>query len=435
MDSNSIALITGGASLAAFALWLGLFYRNRVSSVTPRQLFIIILTIGLACRVAFSLLTPTFYAPDEQSHFKYVKYLAENRALPVQTSRTDAETNDWEYYQPPLYYVSLTPVYLLAENLFQNNLITVRLLRIFSIVLWGITVLFTFQFLEGFNVHDVFLKTFVIAVISLLPTYTFLSSVINNDNMLIAIGSAILYFVIQPVSLKNSIWIGTLLGLALLAKLTGVVYIALLLLIALVGLIKRSIGRASILHAILSIGIAIMMWVPWALRNYLVYGSVTAEETANVLQHWAISDAFVATLQYMQTSFWAVSGIYNNVGAFYPVIGMLVFYAASYGIFYGLLLKRKQFILPIQKNVNVIIALAAAILVNVLLLFRFGLLYGQGQGRFLFPLLIPLALLMGMGLKMLPLSRTENAPVHLTGFFITYGVSFLFFSLAMFMGA
>jgi hypothetical protein len=54
----------------------------------------IVISIGLVCRLAFSILTPTFYAPDEQSHFNYVKYLAEKRSFPIQTSRTDSPTND-----------------------------------------------------------------------------------------------------------------------------------------------------------------------------------------------------------------------------------------------------------------------------------------------------------------------------------------------------
>src|SRR5688572_7628702 len=164
----------------------------------------IILTTGFICRIAFLLFTPTFYAPDEQAHFKYVKYLAEHHSLPIQTSLTDSSTNDWEYYQPPIYYILLSPFYLLAERLFQNDFLTVRVLRGFSIILWGITTLFSFKFLDSLNIHDRFLKIFVIAMVCLLPTYTFLSSVINNDNLLIAFGSAILYLTVQPTSPRNS---------------------------------------------------------------------------------------------------------------------------------------------------------------------------------------------------------------------------------------
>ena len=395
---------------------------------------VIILIIGLTCRVAFSLLTPTFYAPDEQSHFNYVKYLAESRSFPVQTSKTDASTNDWEYYQPPIYYLVLTPFYLMSERLFQNDFITVRLLRAFSIFLWGITVLLTFKFLDSLKVYDAFLRIFVTAMICLLPTYTFLSSVINNDNLLITIGTAILYLVTQPLSRRNSMFTGFLLGLALLTKLTAIVYITLIILMLFIILVKRAINRDVILHRFLLIGLALALWAPWGWRNYRVYGSITAEEVANVPRQWvSVYQAVIKTLQYMGESFWSVSGIYNNVYFIYPKIGILVFLFACAGLIYGLFFSKKQLHLLIQGNHNIIIALMLAIGINVVLVIRFGVLYGQGQGRFLFPLLIPISLLMGMGFRMYSLSNRYNILIHLTGFFVTYVMSFTLYSLAMFL--
>jgi 4-amino-4-deoxy-L-arabinose transferase-like glycosyltransferase len=437
MSYLSILLITGGCTLVAIGLWLGLICWDKISGVSTRQLFIIILAVGLLCRVSYSFLTPTFYAPDEQPHFKYVKYLAENRSLPVQTSQTGSPTNDWEYYQPPLYYLSLTPFYWLSQALFQEDAATVRLLRAFSIMLWGITVLFTIRFCESLNVYDVFIKIFVVSMISLLPTYTFLSSVINNDNLLITIGSGILCLVIQPkASLKNSALIGILLGLGLLTKLTVVVYIPLIVFILLIGLVRRTISWSTIPHIILSIVIAALIWAPWAWRNWNVYGSITAEELANVLYQWkSVFHAVLATLKYVQRSFWAVSGIYNNIDVFYPIIGQIVFYLAMIGLLHGLLSKREKLSFLALKNINILIASALAILINLMLVFRFGILYAQGQGRFLFPLLIPFSLLMAIGLRMFSVSDSEKSHIHITGFFITYAMSFTSFSLAIFTRA
>ncbi len=434
MNYLSIFLIVGGGSLIGIILWFALYYRNKISKVSTRQLFIIILTVGLTCRIIFSLLTPTFYAPDAQAHVKYVKYLAENHSFPVQTSRTFSPTKDWEYYQPPLYYLSLTPLYLLSERLFQDTAVTVRFLRIFSIMLWGITVLFTFKFLETLNVHDTFIKTFVVAMVSLLPAYTFFSSVINNGNLLVAIGSGILYLAVQPkTSIKKSVLMGILLGLGLLTKLTAVVYIILIVLIFLAGLIRKTTGLAAIPRLILPIILAALIWSPWAWRNWNLYGSITAEEVANVLYRWkSVVMAIRNTLEYMQKSFWAVSGIHNNISSFYPIIGKHIFYFAIIGLFYGLFSKREKLIHIVQKNSNFIIASALTIFINLILVFRFGLLYRQGQGRFLFPLLIPISLIMAMGLRMFSVFNSENSHIHLTGFFITYTLSFTSFSLAMF---
>jgi hypothetical protein len=74
-------------------------------------------------------------------------------------------------------------------------------------------------------------------------------------------------------------------------------------------------------------------------------------------------------------------------------------------------------------------ALGLAILFNVMLVLRFGYLYGMGQGRHLFPLLYPIALLLAWGLKFIP---ATNATVHVTGFWITYAVTFEAFSCSRF---
>jgi hypothetical protein len=396
----------------------------------------IMLAVGFFCRIAFSLLTPTFYAPDEQSHYNYVKYITQNHALPVQTSHTGAPANDWEYYQPPLYYLALTPIYLLSDRLFKDEFVTVRFLRAFSIMCWVIAMGFAFKLLKTFQTHSVFEKMFVVAMISLLPTYTFLSSVINNDNLLIAIGGAIFYLVLQPTSLKNSFLIGILIGLGLLTKLTAIVYIVLIVLMMLVARIRGTGDRAAIQHTLIQIVIAMIIWTPWVLRNLNVYGSITAEEVANVPQQWnSIYHAVWYTLKQMQMTFWAVSGIYNNISFFYPTIGKHVFYFAGIGLLYGVLIRREQLMIIVQENTNFIIASALTLLINVILVFRFGILYGQGQGRFLFPSLIPLALFMGMGFRMFPITDKESATVHLAGFFITYATSFLCFSVAMFVNA
>ncbi|MGQ9715229.1 MAG: hypothetical protein ACUVST_10775, partial [Anaerolineae bacterium] len=70
-------------------------------SVRPIALLVavFVLVAGL-----YSLVTPIFEAPDEIQHFYYVKYLVEERKLPVQGPEGG---NTWaqEGNQPPLYYV------------------------------------------------------------------------------------------------------------------------------------------------------------------------------------------------------------------------------------------------------------------------------------------------------------------------------------------
>jgi len=426
-------LVAAVGALAGVAVWFLLQRRHRLGGLPARRLLAAVAAVGLGCRLAFAFGTPTFYAPDEQAHFQYVRYLAEQRALPVQTSRMNDPTHDWEYYQPPLYYLVLAPVHLLADGLFHDRAITVRALRLVSILLWGVTLLFALRFLDELRVEGGLVRATVVGMVGLLPTYVFLSSSLNNDNLLVALGGAILWRAAKPASLRNSLWLGALAGLALLTKLTAVVFLVLFLTVPVVGLLRRSLAARAWPHALLATSLAALSFAPWAWRNQVVYGSVTAEEIANVPRRWdSMAEAVLGTLRYMQDSFWAVSGVYNNVAFFYPMIGRHLAYLALVGLLIGVVLRRDRLRRALPVDRDLVASLALALAVNALLVFRFGLLYGQGQGRFLYALLVPGALLVGAGLRMFTLADREDAPLHLTGFFATYALSFTAYSLAMF---
>jgi hypothetical protein len=252
-------LFAGCAAFFATALWMGLCYKNRTSAISRRQLLFLIIATGLLCRVTFLLATPIFYAPDEQPHYKYIKYLAKSHELPVQTHRTDDATNDWEYYQPPIYYLSLVPIYSLIDSLYHDESMTVRALRTYSIFLWIITVIFALKLLKNLKIEDSFLCVFVISMLALLPSYTFLSSVINNDNLCIALGSAILCRTIEPASLKNSLLMGVLLGLALLTKLTAIIYIGLIGFLLATGWIRKTLQPSTIPFFLVAISVAFLI--------------------------------------------------------------------------------------------------------------------------------------------------------------------------------
>lgn len=78
---------------------------------------VIILCALLA--TGFTALTPVGAAPDEGAHLRYVEVVATERRLPVlnlaarRASHADA---DYEAHQPPLYYLASAPFYLLGAS-------------------------------------------------------------------------------------------------------------------------------------------------------------------------------------------------------------------------------------------------------------------------------------------------------------------------------
>lgn len=413
-----------------------------------------LLMLGLALRLVVAVGTPDFYAPDEQSHFNYVKYLAEQRAFPVQTHQTDSPTNDWEYYQPPLYYLAQTPVYLAARAVFGEAAqhATVVSLRLFSIALWAAAAWSALRFLRALDIRDELLTVTVVGLLSLLPSYVFSSAAINNDNLVLALGAAFLVVLARgDLSWRTAVGAGFLLGLAALAKFSAVVYAVAL--VTVVACRQRAVARPdwprALTYLLIVGGLSMLLVAPWIARNLAVYGSATAESVANVPFDWEAvwrSDAVKAVLRmpegwgwlwyvllapvlllYTLLTFCAVSGIHNNVHGIFPFVGFVMLCLALR----GLRSARRGPQLPLFERplLPFMRGMAWAIGVNLLLVMRFAILYEQGQGRFLFPLLMPLGLLIGTGVAAW---HRQDKAAHVAGFLSTYAITFVVYSLASF---
>lgn len=432
MNSIQVAIATGVTCLLGTIVWVGLFVWHSRYGTSVRQLVSVAIIAGIGCRIAFILATPIFYAPDEQAHFNYIRYLSEHRSFPVQTSKMNAPTNDWEYYQPPLYYLAMVPVYDVVTAVWHDRFVTVRVIRCFSLFTWLINVWLAGQFLRLIKIKDEFLRVATVVVICLLPTYTFLSSVINNDNLLFMLGGIILCCRAQKTcSMNTMVSTGFVLGLAMITKLTAVVYIPPLVLVMVIDAMRsRTTWRSVLGQLVLMLGIAMLIYAPWAIRNWHLYGSITAEHVANIPKQWHSwlysSDE---AIQSLLRSFWAVSGIYNNIYYHFPLLGIQLSVFSLAGL--GFLCIHKDVLRNLVEgaNIELLKTMIAAIVINILLLIRFVILYGQAQSRFLFPLLFPIALFFSIGLRPFPL---KNRCIHITGLLILYTTTFTVFSLGMF---
>lgn len=433
MNVGGVVLITVASLLVGALLWFGLACCHRRWPLTARSLFALVFAIGLACRIGYVLLTPTFYAPDEQSHFNYIKYLSENHAFPVQGGKMGESDNEWEYFQPPLYYLILAPIHAVVDASFHSPAVTVFALRLCSVLLWVLNIRLGLVLLKRLEVKDDFLWLCTMTIACLLPTYAFVSSAINNDNLLITLGTGITCLLAcREKSLKTSLALGGLLGLALWVKQSAVVFFPAVGILFLVEALRQKLTwRAMLLYLAVVLGLANLIYAPWAARNWHVYGTFTPEDLSAAAKIWpSMVDGLASAAHNLVKTFWSVSGISNNVGYPFPLVGM------GFGLvcLAGLVLGWNQNAKPAANllagnHAPVLAALSFAVIVNVVLVLRFGYLYGMGQGRHLFALLYPIALLMAWGLKGIP---SGNPLIHTVGFWITYAASFMAFSLSRF---
>jgi len=433
MHAGAVALTTAAALLLGVLLWIGLVYWQRRCPIPTRSLFAVVLAVGILCRLAYVFLTPVFYAPDEQSHFNYLKYLSENRAFPVQAGPMGESDNEWEYFQPPLYYLALAPLYSVVEAAFHNLAAIVFALRLTSVLLWLVNIRLGLILLQRLGIKDGFLWLSTLSLACLLPTYTFVSSAINNDNLMITLGTGVLCLMARhQKSLKTSLLLGGLLGVALWVKQSAVVFLPAIGLLFFLERHRQAITWRTMFWQLgVVFVLAALIYSPWAARNWHIYGTFTPEDLSAAAKTWPSSvDGIISAAHNLVKTFWSVSGISNNIGYPFPLFGM------GFGLvcLAGLALGWKQNPDTISRirtlpNAPVIAAFGFAVVVNAILVLRFGYLYGMGQGRHLFPLLFSIALLLAVGLRSIP---TRHPTIHLAGFWLAYALAFQAFSLCRF---
>lgn len=280
-----IGLLTG------LLAWRSLLWAARRSTPSANKLLWILFTVGLLCRILFAFGTPDFYAPDEQSHFNYIKFLAEHRSFPIQVSKTDAASNDWEYYQPPLYYLTQAPVYWISKYISSSETFALRAIRLTSIFIWVMGIFFAMRCLQILRVKNNSLQIVAIGMMSLLPTYTFLSAMINNDNLVICLGNALLCLAVRrQFSVKSAMLTGFVLGLSILTKFSAFLYAPVIFFLALLQLHMRRERFQIICAYMLTLSLVTALMISgWLYRNNSIYESLSAENVANVPYIWPSS--------------------------------------------------------------------------------------------------------------------------------------------------
>ncbi len=424
-----LSLITAGA------VWVLLVRRDGQSPLSTRQLIRYLLMAGLGFRILYALLNPTFNSPDEEAHFNYVRYLHEHQTLAVQTT-TNAPTNDWEYHQPPLYYVALWPIFGLVNALTSSVHAAVVALRAVSILIWWLFAAATLRMLDRLGVESAFLTIFTIGYVSLAPSWVALSSSINNDIPLCLWSALILERLFDKPSRRNAIILGMLSGLALLTKATALLAIAAIGFVYLARLWRKetTVG-AALSHGAIITGVMILLWSPLVYWNLNTYGQPLGmgEAIAEPPLQWATPlHALRDAQNYLKESIWAAAGEHNKV-RFFPSVGVHLMYFALIGLVVGAI--RHGFALTERfssKAVSPMVGFLATLLLNVAVVLV-AVRFSHGHGRFVFPLLGVIGLTFAWGLANLSIERLPRISVHTTGFFLAYSTGALIYNFAYFL--
>ncbi|MCB0005809.1 MAG: hypothetical protein KDE04_05130 [Anaerolineales bacterium] len=258
-----------------------------------------------------SIQNPLFESPDEVEHLGYILHLRQTGSLPIQ----ELDEPPSQSHQPPLYYFlgslltrRIAPSFSepernpfwtsyyrdrvhqdnknqflpSSENSFpyEGTALLLHLLRIYSIGLAAATLLVGRAIGQTLWPNRPELTALLLATAGLNPMFVYISSSLNNDNLVNLLGALMLLLCLRAFKGGFS-WPDTLLialcwGGALLSKLTGLFLIAVwgstLFLVTLQQKEWRFFLKRFL--AIIAIFLATTGW--WFLRNLSVYGEPLA---------------------------------------------------------------------------------------------------------------------------------------------------------------
>lgn len=310
--------------------------------------------------IAYSVTVPVFEASDELWHYPMVEVIARTWRLPVQPLEPGASSGPWrqEGSQPPLYYAigaALTfwidtsdmegvrqpnpharagEITLERDNVnlvihdreaerfpWSGTLLAVHIVRLFSVALGTWAVFLTWTLAKELWPDRPVVALAAAAIHAFTPMSLFVNSAINNDNLIVPVSTLTLLLLVRRVKqagrspdrgvLWSTVGLGTVIGLALLTKASGIA----LLILAAAALAWEAwrlpdatwARRAGYLlsHAAAMLAPAALIAGWWFVRNVQLYGDWlgfnafyavlgTRDVPASLAQLWAERFAFAA---------------------------------------------------------------------------------------------------------------------------------------------
>lgn len=373
----------------------------------------------------FASQVPAWQAPDEPAHYNYVAQLANGRFPIIEAGDYDqsyldeirgaqfapnyeTESIEYEDWQPPLYYLLLTPVFWLTNG-------SLLALRLTSLLLGAGVVTLGYLIGQELFPKSPWVPLTTAVFIAFLPQHLSILASINNDSLAELLIAALLYTLFvwtrepidnQPRNHYFLVTSGILLGLGMLTKLT----VYLMVPVAGVFLLWRFWRKWNDLFyaLVLFFGPVVLLGSLWWIRNLLVYPgfdplAMAAHDRVVVGQprtvEWIAQFGLSGTIQrFLQTtfnSFWGQFGwmaVPMPTWVYQPLLIFSILILLGLG---GRFVQSRRRKLPLMPTAVLLLVLLLTLSVHV----YYNLTFVQHQGRYLFPALVPIGIGVGVGLE------------------------------------
>lgn len=297
------------------SLWV---IESRVDMTKQQNRILLLILLGyVLVSVTYALATPPLESSDEYKHYPVVQHIQTTFRLPV---LDPDEPGLWlqEAVQPPLYYVLMAgltfwidtsdlpdlhqvnphafvgnPNQVANKNLiihrptdeqfpWQGSVLAVYVIRLATILLGMGTIVVTARL--GALLHGPDIGLLAAALTAFNPMFLFVHAAVNNDALSILLGSLGLYLLVNlwrdspdpRREWSRYVILGAVLGLGIVTKLS------LAGLLALAGLAlawlswRRREWRHLVFGGSLILAMAMLLVLPWIIRNWQLYENPTA---------------------------------------------------------------------------------------------------------------------------------------------------------------
>lgn len=385
----------------------------------------------------YATLTPPWGLIDEAQHFHYIKFIAENRSLPIEgetllsadiveslfatrhwqtfhwqtpaghsIEQLGAVGYSYEAYQPPLFYLLLAPLFSILPA---DVLTQLFLLRGVMVILSLTTLYFLWRTVNLIFPHDKTWTVLVLLLLVALPERTFAVSRLNNDVLLEVFGSAIVWLctctLVYGLTVRRAIQLSLLLAIGLWVKLSLFVMIAPVLLLFWRSRYAEK-WKQSLLISSTIVGFSFFLLVA---RNSWLYGDWSGISAFHRIMpihppDWTLGN-FLSTIYRMFAHVWVIWWKGAESGSNLVIVGFYILFAIVLLIsLFAIRRQLSQTFCPDTKTKReivivylfMIVAYAGATIVS----------YFQGmipvvQGRFLLPVMIPIVVVWSWGVRTL----------------------------------
>lgn len=389
----------------------------------------------------YAVVIPLFEGPDEDDHFRYAKYLADERALPVQLFQAGGGAAGHQGWQPPLYYalaaLAFSPVdtsdyarrlqrnpaqsftgdraccgrnlyfHLAAEDFpYERTTLAVHLARgvtiLFGMLSVGAIWLLVTTLFPGYR----YLALATTAVATWNPSFLFASALVSNDVPLVAFCTLALWVMVkmilraESVNWKTSALLGTFIALALLTKTTALGLLPLGAVVILFAAYRARAWRALFGLTFAALGPIVILSAWYFARNQILYGDALAYRliAASALPPrdapLTLPELWQINLPWLWQTFWGgpTPGDFPQWFLYALLFALLVgvIGAAAYGI-----RQRRALGAARLGALGMLLAWLAFIFAAQVQFIRVA--SGTDQGRYLFPAIATVALIYVLG--------------------------------------